>query len=641
MPPRRRSLAILLAPTLIGGCSSVDSELEAKVPATSARYFEGPAGSQIRFGDYAVVGLTMVHGTSLDQKTSDSTERHRSLAFELVRYDGSEVVEQLWEFCSVSGSRGTFTHHFYFFGRQSVPSESRYARLDCMAYSPNDPDVQPWRLTVTGSDDIDITEASWIGGLAIRPGAKDPEIAETGAIVVKGGGGIWNFGFVPPERTVKGIEDHFLHGSGEKHPVLAGIDISGDDAQIRIDPSLPVARKTEAALIMGALLAVDAAPETPPPTLSNTANAQLGRAAQISVAGSHVCVLNQDGSVVCSSDGKKYDPGARGVERVFAGHGFACASRKDAPTVCWGEPGSGSAMPALGDGAIALAKGDSDTQLNWKEPANVFGVREVSAFVGSRIDARHACALLKSGEVFCWGDTLEWVVPTSGDRTAIETPVAIPEAKGASKLVLYEADSHCSALAALFPDGSARVVRPSRLPECHDAMFRFPLTRLSTPLTETSDLAFGRYYGVAAYRDGSVRIWGETGTSSATRVETESAADEMTPRKVFGLEGIVAVAASGDAACALDRAGTLYCWGAGLPRDAVAAAKSAAAKSAAAKSKPLVLDGWDSSDDSTMTRPIPVLEHVRSVELAERAGCALLEDGSVKCWGPDKRSVWE
>ncbi len=137
---------------------------------------------------------------------------------------------------------------------------------------------------------------------------------------------------------------------------------------------------------------------------------------QMSLSGTHVCAVTEDGALYCWGDGtqgqlgdgkfggepKMDDKGSSipgyvqfkphrvpdlgGVVRVAAGEGFTCAILSSANVLCWGANGAGQ-----------LGVGDKKQR---PKPAIIDGLSDV---VDLSAGDSHVCALTKDGSVWCWG----------------------------------------------------------------------------------------------------------------------------------------------------------------------------------------------------------------------------------------------
>jgi alpha-tubulin suppressor-like RCC1 family protein len=115
----------------------------------------------------------------------------------------------------------------------------------------------------------------------------------------------------------------------------------------------------------------------------------------------HTCALKRDGTVTCwgkrratgGSDERPYViPGLKGVVQLAAGSDFTCAVVSDRTVRCWGLDSWGR----LGDGSPP----SRDRNL----PSPVLSLQDVVQITAG---AQHACALLESGAVMCWGTNFD------------------------------------------------------------------------------------------------------------------------------------------------------------------------------------------------------------------------------------------
>jgi len=86
-------------------------------------------------------------------------------------------------------------------------------------------------------------------------------------------------------------------------------------------------------------------------------------------------------------------PDLRDVVEVAAGASHMCALRRNGVVWCWGQNITGQ----LGDGTF---KGEGHPD-NRKTPLPVVGLRHVKHIA---LGYAHSCAIVSSGDVFCWGD---------------------------------------------------------------------------------------------------------------------------------------------------------------------------------------------------------------------------------------------
>jgi alpha-tubulin suppressor-like RCC1 family protein len=122
-------------------------------------------------------------------------------------------------------------------------------------------------------------------------------------------------------------------------------------------------------------------------------------------------------------------------------------------------------------------------------------------------------------------------------------------------------------------------------------------------------LASGWFHTCAIIDDGSVSCWGNNRYGQLGDATTE---DRNVPTPVPGLAGVVAVEAGGYSSCALLGDGSAACWGDN--QDQVLGRSSLLDMS----SSPLAMTG---------------LSAVSEVSVGVGHACALLADGTVRCWG--------
>jgi alpha-tubulin suppressor-like RCC1 family protein len=130
---------------------------------------------------------------------------------------------------------------------------------------------------------------------------------------------------------------------------------------------------------------------------------------------------------------------------------------------------------------------------------------------------------------------------------------------------------------------------------------------VSLPLSATAVAASG-FHTCALLGDGTVRCWG---SNYFGQLGDGTTTDHTTPATVSGLSGATAVAAGVYHTCALLGDGTVKCWGQNI--------------------------SGQLGDGTTTNRRTPVtvsgLSGATAVAAGEYHTCALLGDGTVRCWG--------
>ncbi len=186
------------------------------------------------------------------------------------------------------------------------------------------------------------------------------------------------------------------------------------------------------------------------------------------------------------------------------------------------------------------------------------------------LGAYHGCATLKSGDLECWGAN---DVGQLGDGT--KTQSTLP-------------------------------VRAALAPRALD------------------DLAIGARH-TCSLSAGQVKCWGDAARGQ-----------QATP------SGVSAIAAGGDRTCAITKAG-VRCWGDGNAEPTAPEGMAGLALliavgpnrvcAAFAESKVVRCSGADDRGQSAGARPVLAGASVKGLAAGKQHTCALLEDGSIQCWG--------
>lgn len=120
------------------------------------------------------------------------------------------------------------------------------------------------------------------------------------------------------------------------------------------------------------------------------------------------------------------------------------------------------------------------------------------------------------------------------------------------------------------------------------------------------DVAVGTDFACAALESGKAQCWGE-GFYGSLGNDSQDPAPGNAPAEVAGLEGVTSIDAGDRAACAID-AGDVYCWG--------------------------EWDGiWGYKYGSAAPVQVTDLTGPLDVQVGGSHACALMNDGTVRCWG--------
>ena len=290
-----------------------------------------------------------------------------------------------------------------------------------------------------------------------------------------------------------------------------------------------------------------------------------------------------------------------GVSQVTLGEDFTCALAATPTTtaLCWGDA----------DGHGELGNGSFDEQDPF--PTTVFGLQSPpSGGPGGpeqiAAGAAHACVVVVSAKVECWGQGLFGNLGNGSTLDhAIPTPtIGLPEPATAADAVSSGGYTSCAVTVNL--NAACWGQDPG------NGTLNTPFTS-AVPVPGLPPGGVGQVsadYGGCAVTVGGAPLcwgdntWGEVGNGTAT--------DQASPVPVTGLPIVETVTTGGRHTCALVHNDGAFCWGDN--------------------------SNGDVGDGTTTQRDTPVAVKNLPANLAQiSAGgghtCALLKDGSVKCWG--------
>ena len=287
-----------------------------------------------------------------------------------------------------------------------------------------------------------------------------------------------------------------------------------------------------------------------------------------------------------------------GVVSVSTGSNHTCAVMNTGSVKCWGYNSSRQ----LGDFTTT-------TRLT---PVQVFGL--TSGVVSVSLGEHHTCALMNTGSVKCWGTGSGGAIG-DGTTTQRETPVnVLSNGAGSAPLtgvVSVSAGDHHTC--ALMNTGSVKCWGQNSNGQLGDGT----TIHRSTPVQVSgltsgvvSVSAAGRYHTCALMNTGAVKCWGENFFGNLGDGTTT---DRSTPVQVSGLtSGVVSVSAGYNHNCVITSAGAAQCWGQNSNRQ---------------------LGDGTTTNRSTPVQVSGLTSGAVSVSLGEAHTCALMNTGSVKCWG--------
>jgi alpha-tubulin suppressor-like RCC1 family protein len=333
---------------------------------------------------------------------------------------------------------------------------------------------------------------------------------------------------------------------------------------------------------------------------------------QTALGDGHSCARRPEGDVRCWGDdaqgqngaGSPADGGFSNAPRPVAtiedavhlasGRNHACVVRRAGGVACWGYNFDGQ----LGD-PTAL------TQSNM--PVAVAGLSRAMLVAAG---GNFTCALRSNGSVVCWGGNGSGQLG-NGKQTASPIPVGVGALSGVTTIAAGQAHA-----CAVKSDGAVWCWgdgRNGQLGSGGVAVSPDPI--LVDNLPPAAQVACGERSTCALTRQGEVYCWGanelgQLGTGAANPTPNPA------PIVVSNLADVTAIAAGRNHACALQRAGSVSCWGsggAGQLGDGVTRADAGGAQ-------PSVVG-------------VRGLDNAIGVGAGGSHSCAALGDGRISCWG--------
>jgi alpha-tubulin suppressor-like RCC1 family protein len=332
------------------------------------------------------------------------------------------------------------------------------------------------------------------------------------------------------------------------------------------------------------------------------------QAVEIRTGGSHTCARRSDGSITCwgynfngqlgdGTESAEVSPtkvaGVANVTQLAVGGNannpgndasvaFACGLLADTTVSCWGNNDYGQ----LGDG----------TTVSRGTPAPVKGLSGVTQIA---LGLRYSCALLGDGSVSCWGNGAN--PPSPSDWT----PSPVAGLSGVTQLALG-----WLAFCAL-SNGTVSCWGNNEFGQLGDGTTTSRAAPAPVPgLTGVVSIAAGGGHACAITAT-ATECWGH-GTSG--QLGNGAAVDDHTPSLVTGLTNALAIRAGYVHTCALLTGNTMSCWGANGSGQL----------------------GQGNQTSLLVPTAVPGLSGVEDIYAGFFHSCALLSpSGTVSCWGDD------
>ena len=290
-------------------------------------------------------------------------------------------------------------------------------------------------------------------------------------------------------------------------------------------------------------------------------------------------------------------------KKIAAGYYHTCALLDDGSVSCWGRNNYGQ----LGDGTT--------TQRTAPTQTSSLGTAAVAIAAG----IEHTCAILDDGTVSCWGRNYDSQLGIASCEDLYDP---------------YQYQAVCTATTSLGTDRTAVAIGPGNGHTCallddgsvscwgrnYDGELGDGTNTNTRTPTQTSSLggtavaiAVGFHHTCALLNDGTVRCWGWNYNGQLGDGTTGTTARKKSPTQTLSLgRTAVAIAAGIEHTCALLDDGSVSCWGRnnyGQLGDGTTTQRTAPTQTSSLGGTAVVITA--------------AVYHT----------CALLDDGSVSCWG--------
>lgn len=387
-------------------------------------------------------------------------------------------------------------------------------------------------------------------------------------------------------------------------------------------------------------------------------------AVQVAAGVRGTCVLHATGEVSCF--GRMADPsrpsarvvGVRDATALVLGAAHACTLGRGGAVTCWG---------ANDDGQLGRIPAEAR---HLAEP--VPGLARITKVVGFAYT--DGCAIDEARDVWCWGSSP--VAP----ETKLARPTKIPELSGARDLALgydtaclLRTDRSLQCWGRTLPAPAAKLrgvdevtvgythacARTGGVVSCWgELQDRVPPITDATGLQADSNATcvartrggwqcwdvpdnrdFSDAVAVSAPDGGSAckllatgRVkctgygwWGALGNGVVGKRHADDWGDAV------GLDDVTELAGTHNSQCAIRKDGTLWCWGDVTPMFGLAASR---------ENRCNLGDGPPSPCVMAPTKVPEIAQAVHVMLVGRHAGCVVIRDGTVRCWGAAGRSAW-
>ena len=328
----------------------------------------------------------------------------------------------------------------------------------------------------------------------------------------------------------------------------------------------------------------------------------------------HTCALLLDGNVRCFgrndhgelgdlTTNRSYVPlevvGIADGASISAGGFHTCVALLDGFVRCWGDDSEG----AIGDGPGVSSSA----------PASVVDLSEVIAISAG---GHHNCAVLLDGSVKCWGENNDGELGDGTDDDRF-SPVDVIDVTNVTAV----GTSHGVTCVVLL-DGRLQCWGRNEHGQLGDGTVTSSLVPVAVVgINNAHSVGGGNYHRsthiCAALSDGRAKCWGD---NTYGQLGDGTFTSSSVPVTVVGLDNVVDVTVGRYHSCAVLSDGLVKCWGNNC-KGALGNGTTNAFLEPETASVPLTVTGIDNAV---------------AVEAGGRHTCAVLSDGSAKCWGDNR-----
>lgn len=290
---------------------------------------------------------------------------------------------------------------------------------------------------------------------------------------------------------------------------------------------------------------------------------------------------------------------ASGVADISMGDNFSCAVTTSGGIKCWGN-----------NFYFALGSGSPSHDASYV-PVDVKGLS--SGVISISAGKYHACALLRTGGVKCWGDNGFGELGSSPQYWSNVPVDVIGLSSGVISIKAGFSDHTC----ALMKTGGVKCWGDNGDGQLGNERPYFPkyqLVDVKGLSSGVTAITVGDYHTCALMETGGVKCWG---INDGGELGDGTDITRRTPVDVVGLNGpVAAIAAGGSSTCALMQSGGVKCWGWNLASGG--------------------------NDDLYVYNPTDVAgleSNVSAISVGSEYACVIMTDGGVKCWGNNYSGV--